>query len=89
MRNTFQVLLGLTLVFGLGLVIAFAGLALGLVGARGLNRLLASMLFGVEPTDPATLVTVASTIAAVAALACGVPAWRASRLDPNDVLRVG
>jgi ABC-type antimicrobial peptide transport system permease subunit len=47
------------------------------------------MLFGVEPTDPVTFAAVMSAIAMVAALACGLPAWRASRLDPNIVLRVG
>jgi putative ABC transport system permease protein len=72
-----------------GLVIVSVGLAAGLAGALGLNRLLASLLFGVEPTDPGTLAVVTSTIAIVAALACGVPAWRASRLDPNVVLRGG
>jgi putative ABC transport system permease protein len=72
-----------------GLVIVSIGLAAGLAGALGLNRLLASLLFGVEPTDPSTLAAVTSTIAIVAALACGLPAWRASRLDPNVVLRVG
>ena len=77
------------LVMKQGLVIASVGLAMGLVGALGLNRLLASLLFGVEPTDPSTLATVTSSIAVVAALACGLPAWRASRLDPNDVLRLG
>ena len=72
-----------------GLVIVSIGLAAGLAGALGLNRLLASLLFGVEPTDPATLAAVVATIAIVAALACGLPAWRASRLDPNVVLRGG
>jgi predicted permease len=72
-----------------GLVIVSTGLAAGLAGALGLNRLLASLLFGVEPTDPSTLVAVTATIATVAALACGLPAWRASRLDPNVVLREG
>jgi putative ABC transport system permease protein len=71
------------------LVIVSIGLAAGLAGALGLNRLLASLLFGVERTDPGTLVAVTSTIAIVAALACGLPAWRASRLDPNVVLRGG
>ena len=70
-----------------GLVIVSIGLAAGLAGALGLNRLLGSLLFGVEPTDPGTLAAVTSTIAIVAALACGLPAWRASRLDPNVVLR--
>jgi predicted permease len=72
-----------------GLVIVSIGLAVGLVGAFSLNRLLASLLFGVEPTDPSTLAAVTSTIAIVAALACGLPAWRAARLDPNVVLRQG
>ena len=59
----------------------------GLAGALALNRLFASLLFGVGPTDPGTLAAVASAIAIVAAVACGLPAWRASRLDPNVVLR--
>jgi putative ABC transport system permease protein len=75
------------LVMKQGLVIASVGLAAGLAGALGLNRLLASLLFGVEPTDPGTLAAVTFTIAIVAALACGLPAWRASRLDPNLALR--
>jgi predicted permease len=70
-----------------GLVTVSIGLAAGLAGALGLNRLLASLLFGVEPTDPSTLAAVTCTIAIVAALACALPAWRASRLDPNVVLR--
>ena len=70
-----------------GLVIVSIGLAAGLAGRLALNRLLASLLFGVEPTDPGTLAAVTSAIALVAALACGLPAWRASRLDPNVVLR--
>jgi predicted permease len=77
----------IALVMKQGLVIAFIGLAIGLAGALSLNRLLASFLFGLKPTDPATLAVVATTIAIVAALACGFPAWRASRLDPNLVLK--
>ena len=52
-----------------------------------LNRLIASLLFGVQPTDPATTIAVVGTITLVAAVACGLPAWRASRVDPNVVLR--
>jgi ABC-type lipoprotein release transport system permease subunit len=52
-----------------------------------MNRLLTSLLFGVQPTDPSTLAVVIATMAIVAALACAVPAWRAARLDPNVVLR--
>jgi len=70
-----------------GLVIVSVGLAAGLAGALGLNRLLASLLFGVTPTDPGTFAVVTFTIAIGAALACGLPAWRAARLDPNVVLR--
>ena len=75
------------LVMKQGLVIATAGLAIGLAGAFGLTRLLGSLLFGVEPTDLATIAGVTSAIAIVAVLACGLPAWRASRLDPNAVLK--
>jgi predicted permease len=78
----------LALVMKQGLQLTIVGLIVGLVGALGLNRLIASLLFGVEPTDPATLVAVAMTITLVAAFACWLPAWRASRLDPNVVLRV-
>jgi putative ABC transport system permease protein len=75
------------LVMKQGLVIASIGLLVGLAGALSMNRLFASLLFGLEPTDPATLAVVTLTIAIVAVLACGVPAWRASRLDTNAVLR--
>jgi ABC-type antimicrobial peptide transport system permease subunit len=77
------------LVMKQGLVIAAIGLAAGLVGALGVNRLFASLLFGVEPTDPGTIAGVAFAMTVAAALACALPAWRASRLDPNVVLRVG
>jgi predicted permease len=77
------------LVMKQGLVIAFTGLAVGLAGALSVNRLLASLLFGVAPTDPLTLGAVTLALAIVAALACGLPAWRASRLDPNTALRLG
>jgi putative ABC transport system permease protein len=49
--------------------------------------LVASLLFGVQPADAHTLLTAASATVVVAALACALPAWRASRLDPNVVLR--
>jgi ABC-type antimicrobial peptide transport system permease subunit len=70
-----------------GLAIASIGLTVGLACAVGLSRLLASLLFGVEPTDAGTLAAVALTIAVASALACAIPAWRAARLDPNVVLR--
>jgi putative ABC transport system permease protein len=70
-----------------GLLLTAIGVAAGLAGALGLNRLIASLLFGVQPTDTTTLAAVILTISLVAVVACGLPAWRASRLDPNVVLR--
>jgi putative ABC transport system permease protein len=70
-----------------GLVLTAIGIAIGLAGAFGLNQVIASLLFGVQPTDPVTIAAVVGTIVAVALIACGLPAWRASRLDPNLVLR--
>ena len=70
-----------------GLILTAVGIAAGLGGAFALNRLIRSLLFGVQPTDPITLVAVVSTITLVAAIACWLPAWRASRMDPNVVLR--
>jgi predicted permease len=69
-----------------GLILTAVGLVAGLAGAFGFNRLIASLLFGVQPTDTTTVVAVVGTITIVAAVACWVPAWRASRLDPNVVL---
>jgi predicted permease len=70
-----------------GLVLASIGVVVGLVGAFSLNRLIAALLFGVRPTDVPTVAGVAATMIIVAAVACVLPAWRASRLDPNAVLR--
>jgi predicted permease len=77
----------LALVMKHGLVLTGIGIIAGLAGALTLNRLMESLLFGVRPTDAATVVTVIVTITVVAATACGLPAWRASRLDPNVALR--
>ena len=70
-----------------GLMLTGIGVVIGLAGAFALSRLIASLLFGVQPTDPVTIVGVVATIGLVAAVACWLPAWRASRLDPNIVLR--
>jgi predicted permease len=70
-----------------GLMLTGAGIVTGVAAALALNRLMSSLLFGVRPTDPVTMIAVVATIAIVAAAACWVPAWRASRLDPNVVLR--
>ena len=69
------------------LVLVGTGVAVGLAGALGLGRLLSSLLCGVDPVDGMTLATVIPTIVAVAAVASWLPAWRASRLDPNRVPR--
>jgi predicted permease len=70
-----------------GLTLTTIGIVAGLAGAFALNRLIASLLFGVQPTDMTTIVAVVATITLVAAVACWLPAWRASRVDPNIVLR--
>jgi len=70
-----------------GLFLAGAGLALGLVAALFLTTLIRALLFNVSPTDPMTLALVGGVMAVVAAAACVVPAWRATRVDPIVVLR--
>ena len=70
-----------------GVVLAGIGGVVGIAAASGLNRLIAALLFGVQPTDVPTLAGVAATMMIVAAVASMLPAWRASRLDPNVVLR--
>lgn len=72
---------------GDGLRPAMLGLVLGLLTSAALTRLIQSMLFHTSPFDPWVFVLVAATLLSVAALACVVPAWRASRLDPMQALR--
>jgi ABC-type antimicrobial peptide transport system permease subunit len=75
------------LLLGHGLGIAAVGIGLGILGALGLSRLTASLLFGVSPYDPVTFVVVAVVIAGVAAAACLAPVRRATRVDPLTVIR--
>ena len=75
------------LMVGKGLYLSIIGIAVGLVGAFLLTRVLASMLVEVKPTDPVTFVSVALLFLVIAFLASWLPAMRASRLDPTTALR--
>jgi putative ABC transport system permease protein len=77
----------LKMVLGSGVSLALAGIAVGLVLAFAVTRLLRGLLHGVTPADPATFALVAGVLTAVAALASAVPAWRASRVDPVIALK--
>jgi len=77
----------LKLILGQGLKLTLIGVVLGTVGALGLTRFMSSLLYGVKSTDPLTLISVAILLAAVALLACYVPARRAMRVDPMVALR--
>jgi predicted permease len=77
----------LTQIMKQGLQVTAIGVTIGLGGALAVNRLIASLLFGVQPTDIMTIAFVIATIMAVAVVASWLPAWRASRVDPNVVLR--
>jgi putative ABC transport system permease protein len=77
--------LGLVMKQGASMVVI--GLVAGLVTALALTRLMASLLFGVAPTDAATFASVTVLLAVVALAACYVPARRATRVDPIQTLR--
>ena len=70
-----------------GLRPALVGLAFGIGGGAATVRLMRSMLYQTQPLDPAVFAAVAGALLSVAAIACAVPAWRASRLDPMQALR--
>lgn len=70
-----------------GLKPAFFGLILGLIASAATTRLIQSLLFGTKPLDLVVFILVAIVLMLVAAVACLVPSWRASRLDPMQALR--
>jgi putative ABC transport system permease protein len=70
-----------------GANLALAGIAVGIPAAFGLSRLIAGLLFGVEPWDAAVFACVPVIFVAVALLAAWLPAERASKLDPMQALR--
>ena len=74
-------------ILGQGLRLTAVGLAIGLAAAFALTRVLQAQLFNVKPTDPTTIAAVSMFIAAVAFIACYIPAARATRVDPMVVLR--
>ena len=77
----------LRLVVGQGMRLLLIGIGLGLAAALVLTRVLTTMLFGVEPSDPTTFVLISVLLAGVALAACALPARRATRVDPIVALR--
>jgi ABC-type antimicrobial peptide transport system permease subunit len=71
-----------------GILILGSGLTLGLASVLGLRRFLESLLYGIRPTDPRVLASVIGILAAAAAIACVLPARRATRVDPIVALRL-
>lgn len=75
------------LVFRQGMTLTVLGIGIGAVGAIVASQTLTSLLFGVSRLDPLTYLAVIALLVAVAVIACGIPAWRAARIDPIVALR--
>jgi putative ABC transport system permease protein len=78
----------LALVAGQGLTLTGIGVAIGLAGAVLASQALVALLFGVSRLDPVTYLGVVGLLVVVSLIACGVPAWRATRVDPASTLRM-
>jgi putative ABC transport system permease protein len=77
----------LRLFMGQGARVTAAGAAIGVLAAVIVARLISGLLFGVAPGDPQTFLSSAALLACLALVATAVPAYRASRVDPNEALR--
>jgi ABC-type antimicrobial peptide transport system permease subunit len=70
-----------------GLTLAFAGVVIGILGSMAITHLIATLLYGVSATDPATFAIAPAVMLIVAGLACWIPAHKAARIDPMLALR--
>ena len=77
----------LALVMRQGMTLTGLGAAIGVAAAAAATQAIVALLFGVSHLDPATYLGVIAMLAAAAMMACGVPAWRAARVDPARTLR--
>jgi putative ABC transport system permease protein len=77
----------LALVLRQGLLMVGLGVAIGAAGALGVSQLMAGVLYGVTPGDPLTYIAVAGILGVMGLVACSLPAWRASRIQPVAALR--